>query len=124
MGKRSIEELVKAISITQDGQRSAMQELEDAAREAGVSLRFFLDPDSDHFYDVDSSGPYFHGEEYDGDADYPITPEEYLDVLREHLVARLQESEQSEADLKELIRRFTKKQAGHRDLKDAADRSD
>lgn len=48
-----------------------------------------------------------------------ITPEEYLDALRLHLIERLKDSEMAEADLRDLILRFTTKKTGYHELKEA-----
>lgn len=120
MGERSIEELVKAIQETRGGNKELFQQLEEKAKELGIRLDFWADDRT--YYRVDRFGPNVSIEGYDGKWDTdgePISPEEYLDALREFLVFELRDAEQAKYELLDLILRFTKKQAGHRDLKDA-----
>lgn len=114
----SIEVLVARLENSVEGREELLAKLQEKADKIGVSLSFgdaFATDECQTGYDIFSGGPaYFDGRQWDS-----ITPQVYLDALREHLIERLQNSEQAEADLRNLILRFTTKKVGHRALKDA-----
>jgi len=86
--------------------------LAEKAKEMGLRLDFSMGYDD---FSVTPQGPIIW--DIDGGVWVTISPEKYLDALRQHLIARLREAEQAESDLRYLIMRFSRKQARFKELK-------
>jgi hypothetical protein len=118
----SIEKLVSLLSDTKKGNVTLYRELEERAREIGLPLEFTVER---HYYRVDENGlwavPIGHDGQNDAGNTEAISPEEYLDALRDHLLEQIDKLAASNHGLKELIRRFTRRKATWAELKKAAE---
>ena len=118
----SIEKLVILLSDTRRGNATLYRELKNAAEEVNLPLEFTVER---HYYQVDENGLWAVPISRDGENDAgnieAISSEEYLDALCDYLLEQVHKLSAANHDLKELIRRFTRRKATWAELKKAAE---
>lgn len=107
---RNIEQLVALIAEVRDDNVAICRELRKYADEMGVPLEFAL---GTRRYGVDDRGLWRDG----CGTVVLVSPDEYLDSLRNYLLEQLRTVSLANRDLKTLIRRFLQRQATWAELK-------